>query len=416
MIRFFKQSSHLMKNTINLLVLLVFTAVVYGQDSGYKFIMMKDLPVTPVKNQYVSPTCWSFSGLSFFESELIRMGKKSYDLSEMYMVRETYKKKAEEFLKRKGNTSFAGGGEYQDLLNICREAGLVPEEAYPGLNYGEKRHDHHEMDAVLKGYMQGLLKSPKLTTAWSNGLNGILDAYLGKTSDDFQFDNKLYTATSFMSELELNPDDYIIISSFNNHPFYEEFIIKEVPENWTPSICYNLPLDELMQVIDNALINDYTVAWASGINDKGFSMKRGVAIIPEKDWSKMSAQESTEVFQGPSPQKVITQEVRQEAFEDSEVTGDHGMHMVGIAQDQAGNTFYKVKNSWGATGLYKGFIFVSKPFVMLKTTTCMVNKKALPVSIAQRMGILTTPGKTLTIVDSDIKQIPGSSPQGTGSQ
>lgn len=409
-----------MKNILYFCVIvLLSTELTYCQETGYSFTLKKEVAYTPVKNQYSSPTCWSFSGMSFLESEIMRNGNKAYDLSEMYVVRETYKRKAEEFIKRKGETSFAGGGEYQDLLCTSREFGIVPDQIYPGLNYGEVRHNHDEMDAVLKGYMEGLIKSPKLTPAWFPAFNGILDAYLGKEPNQFDYDGKTYTPESFIKETGIDLDDYVIFSSFNDKDPYKEFVLKDVPENWTPSICYNLPLDELIQVIDNALMNDYSVAWASGIEDKGFSMKRGVAIVPEKPFSKMSDEEKKEVFNGPHPEKKINQEVRQKAFENSEVTGDHGMHIVGIAEDQNGNTFYKVKNSWGEVGKYNGFIFVSKAFVMLKTTTCMVNKKAIPEAIAQKMGINSTgnaPGNNFVAADetkekqeTNIAPIPASS-------
>ena len=315
------------------------------------------------------------------------MGKKPYDLSEMYIVRHTYEKKGVEYARMHGSCSFSGGGEYWDLINGSREAGLVPDEVYPGLNYGETKHNHSEMDAALKGYMDGILKSNKLTTAWLAGLNGILDAYLGKIPVNFQYEGKTYTPESFMKELGINLDDYIIFTSFSHHPFYKQFVL-EVPDNWASGSCYNLPLDEFMQVIDNAVTNGYSVAWASDMSDKGFSMKQGVAIIPEKNWNEMTEEESAKIFNGPHPEKVITQALRQKEFDNYTTTDDHGMHIIGLAVDQAGNTFYKVKNSWGITGKYDGYIFVSKPFVMLRTTNCMVNKNAIPAAIAKKMGIV----------------------------
>lgn len=377
-----------MKNIIGLVMFfLLISGVVYSQESGYTFTIVKENAYTPVKDQNETSTCWSFSGISFFESEILRMGKKPYDLSEMFMVRETYKKKADEYARRNGGCSLSGGGEYSDLLTISREAGMLPDAAYPGLKEGQKDHNHDEMDNVLKDYMEQQMKNHKSTNTWAEGLDGILDEYLGKLKSSFEYDGKNYTPESFSQELGLNPDDYIIFSSFSNHPYYKQFVL-QVPNYYANGTCYNLPLDEFMQVIDNAINEGYTVAWASKMNGRSFSMKKGAAIVPEKSWSEMTEEEASKAFNGRNPERVITQEVRQKEFENYTFTGDHGMHIVGIAKDQNGKTFYKVKNSWGETGKYNGFIFASRPFVMLTTTNCMVNKNAIPVQIARKMGIL----------------------------
>ncbi len=377
-----------MKNIFKIvLTLLLFSTVAFSQETGYTFTMKKEIACTSVKNQNATSTCWCFSGISFLESELIHMGKKTIDLSVMHIVRHTYEKKGEEYARMHGSCSFAGGGEYWDLINGIREAGLVPDEAYPGLNYGETKHNHFEMDNALKGYMDGILKSNKLSTAWLSGLNGILDAYLGKVPENFQYEGKSYTPQSFMKELGINLDDYVVFTSFSHHPYYKQFVL-EVPDNWAACSCYNLPLDEFIQVIDNAVSTGYSVAWASDMSDKGFSMKQGVAIVPEKNWNDMTEEESGKIFNGPHPEKIITQALRQKEFDNYTTTDDHGMHIIGLAVDQSGNAFYKVKNSWGVTGKYDGFIYVSKPFVRLRTTNCMVNKNAIPPAIAKKMGIV----------------------------
>lgn len=363
------------------------STIASSQETGYIFSIKKELACTPVKNQSATNTCWCFSGISMLESELLRMGKNPYDLSEMFIVRHTYEKKAQMYARMHGSSTFAGGGEYGDLLNGCREIGLVPDIAYPGLNYGETKHNHTEMDASLKGFMDAVIKSPKLTTAWFGGVNGILDAYLGKIPDSFNYEGKTYTPVSFMKELGINPDDYVLITSFSHHPFYKPFML-EIPDNWASGSFYNLPLDEFIQVIDNSVMSGYSVGWASDMSDKGFSMKQGVALIPEKNWNEMKEDEALKVFNGPHPEKIITQEIRQKEFDNYSTTDDHGMHIIGLASDQAGNTFYKVKNSWGVTGKYDGFIFVSKAFVMLRTTNIMVNKNAIPAAIAKKMGII----------------------------
>ncbi len=366
--------------------LLLVSTFANSQDTVYIFTVKKEIACTPVKNQASSSTCWCFSGISLFESELLRMGKTPVDLSEMYIVRHTYEKKAKMYARMHGSSNLSGGGEYGDVIEGSREVGLIPEIAYPGLNYGETRHNHREMDGVLKGFMDALIKNRNLTTAWIEGINGILDAYLGDIPAEFSYEGKTYTPVSFIKELGINPDDYICLTSFTHHPFYEPFVL-ELPDNWAAGLFYNLPLDEFMQVIDNAVANGYTVAWASDMSDKGFSMKEGVAIIPEKNWNDMTEEETAKAFSGPQTEKMITQEMRQKEFDNYTTTDDHGMQIMGLATDQEGNTFYKVKNSWGITGKYDGFIFVSKPFAALRTTNIMLNKNAIPAAIAKKLGL-----------------------------
>jgi bleomycin hydrolase len=366
---------------------ILLSTIANSQETGYIFSIKKEMACTPVKNQSATNTCWCFSGISMLESELIRIGKNPYDLSEMFIVRHTYEKKARMYARMHGNSTFAGGGEFGDLLNGCLEVGLVPDIVYPGLNYGETKHNHTELDASLKGFMDAVIKSPRLTTAWIGGVNGILDAYLGKIPDSFNYEGKTYTPVSFMKELGIIPADYVLITSFSHHPFYKPFVL-ELPDNWAAGSFNNLPLDEFMQVIDNSLTAGYTVGWSTDISDKGFSMKQGVALIPEKNWNEMKEDEAAKVFNGPHPEKIITQEIRQKEFDNYSTTDDHGMHIIGLATDQAGNTFYKVKNSYGVAGKYDGFIFVSRAYVMLRTTNIMVNKAAIPADIAKKMGIL----------------------------
>ena len=366
---------------------LPFSGAAHSQESGYTFTIKKELGHTPVKNQNETSTCWSFSGVSFFESELIRMGKKPLDLSEMYIVRETYKKKANEYARRRGGCSLSGGGEYSDLLSISREDGLIPDAIYPGLKEGQKDHDHDALDMIIKNYMQDHIKSPDKINMWYPGFNGILDEHLGTVTQSFEYEGKTYTPETFTKELGINPDDYIIFSSYSNHPLYKQFVL-QVPNYYNNGTCYNLPLDEFMEVIDNAILEGFSIAWASKMNGRSFSMKKGAAIVPEKSWNEMTEAETAKAFSGNNPEKVITQEVRQKEFDHYTFTGDHGMHIIGMAEDQNGTTFYKVKNSWGPTGKYDGFIFASRSFVMLTTTNCMVNKNAIPPHIARKMGII----------------------------
>ncbi|HLN20124.1 MAG TPA: C1 family peptidase [Bacteroidales bacterium] len=377
-----------MKSVVKAIVLFfLFSVIVNCQENGYRFVMLKEVPSTPVKNQSATSTCWSFSGLSFFESELMRMNKGQYDLSEMFIVKEAYKKKAAEYLKVNGNCAFSSGGQYYDLLMISREEGLVPDMVYPGLKNGQLYHNHDEMDSALKGYIQGVLKGRRNTPSWMDGLNGILEAYLGKMDDGFTYKNKYYTPKSFAGELGLNFNDYIVLSSFTDHPYYKESIL-EVPDNWAPCTYYNIPLKDLTEIIDNSLMSGYSVAWACDMRGKGFSMKKGVAVVPSKDWNEITDSEYDEILTRPHPQKMVNEDVRQHEFEGCAITGDHGMHIIGMAQDQDGEIFYKVKNSWGATGKYDGYIFVSKEYLKLKTTNIMINKNALPGAIAQKLGFI----------------------------
>ncbi len=372
-------------------------------DSGYVFTMVKQLPATSVKNQYRSGTCWSYSAISFLESELLRMGKDTFDLSEMYCVRKAYADKASTYVRWNGKHSFGGGGEAHDVTSVLRNYGLMPEAAYTGMTIGEQNPVHGEMDAVLTADVEAVVKNPnhKLTPVWLQGFNGLLDAYLGPVPEKFNYKGKEYTPKSFSGMLGLNPDDYVEITSYSHHPFYTKFIL-EVEDNWELGEAYNVPLDELIQVIDNSINNGYTVMWGADVSEKGFSWKNGVAVVPDKDaaevagmesgkWSKMSDAEKNKLlfsFDKPQPEKKITQELRQTEFDNYLTTDDHGMHFTGIAKDQRGNKYYYVKNSWGLDGSpYKGYFYASEAYVRLKTMDIMVNKNALTKEMRKKLGI-----------------------------
>ncbi|HNQ59983.1 MAG TPA: C1 family peptidase [Bacteroidales bacterium] len=371
-------------------------------DSSYQFTLVKQLPYTPVKNQFRSGTCWSFSAISFIESELLRKGKGEYDLSEMFCVRDAYEKKAEKYLRMGGTTNFSGGGEFHDVIHTLRDRGLMPEEAYPGLDYGEKNHVHGELDAVAKAYMDALIKNPnkKISTAWMNGFKGIMDAYLGHVPENFVYKDKLYTSRSFAESLGLHSEDYVCLTSFTHHPFYKTFIL-EVPDNWAWGEIYNVPLDELMEIIDYALDKGYTVGWASDVSEKGFAYNKGVAVIPETDvtelsgaekarWEKLTEKERNSQMYNLDrvvPEKKVTQEMRQKEFDNLQTTDDHGMHIVGYGNDQFGHKYYYVKNSWGGDNKFNGFFYASVPFVRLKTIDILVHKEAIPTAIKKKLGI-----------------------------
>lgn len=372
-------------------------------DSGYQFTIVKQLPATSVKNQFRSSTCWSYSTISFLESELLRMGKDTFDLSDMFPVHKSYPEKAIMYIRFNGKHNFGPGGAAHDVISMMKKYGITPESAYSGHVIGEVNPVHAEMDAVLEADVNAVLKNPnkKLTPVWLKGFNGLLDAYLGEIPDKFAYKGKEYTPKTFCDNLGLNLDDYVEITSYNHHPFYSQFII-EIPDNWEMGSVYNVPMEDLIQIIDNAIMSGYTVAWGADVSEKGFSWKNGVAIIPDKNaaevsgtdkdrWTKMSETEKEKLlfkFDQPVPERNITQEMRQIEFDNYLTTDDHGLHLIGIAQDQEGKKFYIVKNSWGIeNNPYKGFIYVSEAYIKLKTMDIMVNKNSIPKEIRQKLGL-----------------------------
>ncbi len=399
-----------MKKLFSFILIAVFAYSVssYAQDTtakkpeGYKFKVDKQLATTSCKNQASSGTCWSFSTIAFFESELIRMGKGEYDLSDMFCVRHAYADKAEKFVRMHGAIGFGGGGAAHDVIDVITKYGMVPEEVYQGLNYGEKLHKHGELDAVLKAYIKVIAddNNKSISTAWLAGFNGILDAYLGKLPETFTYKGKTFTPKSFGEELGLKAENYVEFSSYTHHPFYTKFII-EVPDNWAWGEVHNVPLDEMMKVIDNSIENGYTVAWGADVSEKGFSWRNGVAVVPDEDkadltgserekWEKLSERERQAqlyTFDKPVKEKVITQQMRQFAFDTYTTTDDHGMQICGIAHDQYGNKYYIIKNSWGFENKYQGFFYASEAFVRFKTMDIMVHKDAVPKDIKKKSGL-----------------------------
>ena len=362
--------------------------------------------MTPVKDQSRSGTCWCYSTLSFLEGEILRAGGAPVHLSEMWIVRHTFMEKAVKYIRMHGEINFAEGGASRDVTEGIRNYGIVPFEAYPGFNYGTEKADFHELSRVLKAYLDAVMEASTkssnkpLSTAWKRGFNAILDEYFGPMPETFTYQGKEYTPQTFAASLPIDIDYYIDISSFTHHPFYTQFII-EVPDNWMWGTVYNLPLDEMMAVVDNALENGYPVAWGTDVSEKGFSRTKAIGIVPAADlegmggteaerWGKLTQKEKDDAlykFDKPGKELAITQEMRQEAFDNYETTDDHGMVIMGTATDQAGNRYYKVQNSWDVRPPYDGFWYFSRPFVAYKTTSVMVNKHALPKEIARKLGI-----------------------------
>lgn len=400
-----------MKRSLSLIALSLFVFIsAYSQEKqektaseGYTFTPIKEIKHTSVKNQSSTGTCWIFSSLGFFEAEALRAGKPEFNLSEMYISRNAFSDKADRYVRFQGANTFGGGGSFWDVIDMIKKYGIVPEEVYSGLNYGEDKHIHGELDAVTKAYLDAIIKNPnrKLSTAWKRGFDGILDAYLGPNPQTFKYNGKEYTPKSFSESLGLNFNDYVCLTSFSHHPFYEKFIL-EVPDNWAGKEVYNLPLDDFGQIFDNAIENNYTVAWASDVSDKGFSWKNGVAIVPDMNLSEMNESDKAKwtnlsdrekenqlySFEKPITEKTITQELRQIGFDNFLTTDDHGMLIVGTAKDQTGKVFFKIKNSWGTSNSkYDGYFYASKAFILYKTTSIMVNKNAIPKPIATKLGI-----------------------------
>ena len=348
-------------------------------NGGYVFTIEKNHAATAVKNQGSSGTCWSFSTVSFFESELIRMGKGEFDLSEMYIVRHTYPQKADLYVRMHGKANFGPGGLFRDVLKVHDEFGLVPESAYSGKTIRPDRHMHGEMDKVLKGLVESFTADGMkgLTPKWQEVIGSVLDVYLGEVPTEFEYDGKTYTPQSFGKELGLNSEDYVELSSFTHHPYYEPFVL-EVPDNWDWSRVYNLPLDELEAVVDHALDNGHTVAWDADVSERYFAHREAVAVVP---------MEGESVPQEPSPEKEITPEVRQKSFNNFSTTDDHLMHITGYAKDQNGSPYYIVKNSWGESNACGGFVYVSKPYFRYKTIHVLLHKDAIPAATQEKLGL-----------------------------
>ena len=372
---------------------------------GYQFTDVKVIETTPVKDQSRSGTCWCFSTLSFLESEIIKAGGEPMHLSEMWIVRHSFMDKAEKYVRMHGTINFAEGGASHDVTEGIKAHGIVPFEVYPGLNYGTEKPDFHELSVVLKAYLDAVVKTgdksgKALSTAWKRGFDAILDEYFGPLPETFTYEGKEYTPETFAAQLPIDLDNYIDISSFTHHPFYTQFII-EVPDNWMWGTVYNVPLDEMMQIIDHALEQGYTVSWGTDVSEKGFSRTKAIGIVPEADtesmsgteaerWGKLTDKEKEAAlykFDKPGKERTITQQMRQTAFDNYETTDDHGMLIMGTATDQAGNRYYKVQNSWNVLPPYDGFWYFSRPFVAYKTTSIMVNKQALPKEIARKLGL-----------------------------
>lgn len=379
------------------------TAVKKDSVEGWHFTTVDSVAITPVKDQNRSSTCWAFSTLGFLESEVLRMKGQVVDFSEMYVVSKTMMDRATYCVRMYNEPHFSPGGSAYDVIYCMDHYGLVPQEAMPGIRYGWTTGDtlpvHNELDRVAGGYVKGLSGLKRLSPVWREGLQAIYDTYLGPCPEEFELNGKKYTPKSFVESLGLSAEDYVSITSYTHHPFYERFAL-EVPDNWRMDQMYNVPLEDMMRIINNALANGYTLAWAADVSEVGFTRK-GIGVVPDDDkgaditgsdmakWVGMSAdKKKEELTKKPLPEKTITQQMRQDAFDNWETTDDHGMQIFGTAKDQNGKRYYMVKNSWGAIRSdYKGIWYVSEAFMQYKTNDILVHKNAIPKDIRKKLNI-----------------------------
>ncbi|WKS95713.1 aminopeptidase C [Riemerella columbina] len=360
-----------------------------SENPDFQFTTIKENGVTSVKDQGSSGTCWSYSGNSFLESEMIRMGKEPVDLAEIFTARNSYHDKAKLYVLNDGAISWGDGGELHDVIHMYQKYGAVPQEAYTGLKEGQTRNNFAEMQAVIKAMLDTYTKNPgkKLSANWLDNIDAMLDSYLGKYPTSFTYKGKKYTPKSFAKEVVgIVPEDYVEISSYRDYPYYERFVVP-IPDNWSHASSWNVPMEDLTTIIDHALKNGYTVGWATDVSEPYFSYANGVAYVPDLDLDHINAATKKELFKGPKPDKKITEEMRQEALNNLTTTDDHGMQIVGLAKDQTGKEYYMVKNSWGVTNDFDGYIYVTKPYVLYKSTAILLHKDGIPKNIVKKFKI-----------------------------
>ncbi len=365
-----------------------------SENPDFKFTILKEIGNTTVKDQGSSGTCWSYSGNSFLESEMIKNGKQPVDIAEIFTARNVYHDKAKRFVLFGGAISWGDGGELHDVINMYKKYGAVPQEVYTGLQFGQSRNNFTEMQAVVKNMLDTYAKNPskKLSPNWLSNIDAIMDSYLGEYPKEFEYKGKKYTPKSFAKEVVgINADDYVELTSYKDYPYYEKFVTP-IPDNWSHDMMWNVPMTDLTKIIDYALEKGYTVGWATDVSEPYFSYKNGVAYVPDINLDEIDAKTKAELFKGPKPDKKITEEMRQEGLNDLTTTDDHGMHIVGLAKDQSGKEYYIVKNSWGATNDYKGYLYVSKPYVQFKSTGILLNKNGIPKDIVSKLKVKTDIG------------------------
>ena len=395
-----------MKKITLALLLLMMGNSISAQDSQdtLSFTPIVENPITSVKNQSRSGTCWAFSSLGFLEAELLRTKKKTYDLCESFLVYNTYLDRAKAAVRLHGDISFSQGGSFYDAVYCLKHYGICPQEAMPqpGTLYGDTLYNHNELDKVTTAYVEAIAKGKdKPSPVWQKGLSGIYDAYLGKLPESFTYEGKDYTPKSFAESLGLNPDDYVSLTSFTHHPYYTTFAI-EVQDNWRWALSYNLPLDEFMETMESAVKNGYTFAWGADVSESNFGksgVNQGVATIPasakEKDtkgsdqehWLGTVSSNKEQAAKDVKGEMTITPELRQVAYDNWNTTDDHGMLIYGLAKDQNGKEYFMMKNSWGSYNKFKGKGYISKAYMAYKTMNILIRKDAIPKKIAKKLGL-----------------------------
>lgn len=353
----------------------------------FTFTDVINLENTSVKDQGSSGTCWSYSGNSFIESEMIRMGKKPIELAQIFTARNAYVEKGKMYVKMHGAVTLGEGGAFHDVMNMYKKYGTVPRSAYTGLQEGQTRNNFSEMSKMSESVLASVIKNDKLSENWVKAYTSVIDTYLGEAPTEFTYEGKKYTPKTFADQVVgVKAEDYVEISSLKEYPYYTKFTLL-VPDNWSFDQVYNVKMDELVETVDNALKNGYTVAWAGDVSEKGFSWKNGVAFVPEIDFAQMTTEQKAEMFNGPKAEKKVTEDDRQKAFDNYETTDDHGMHITGVAKDQNGKEYYIVKNSWGLSNDYKGYMYMTKEFMKYKATGIMLHKNAVPKAIAKKIAL-----------------------------
>ena len=392
-------------NKVFIIGTLLLSGIIFTNAQGYdsyEFTTVKELKITPVKNQSRSGTCWSFSGVAMVEAELLRMGKGEYDLSEMFVVNKSYIDKADKYVRLHGFLNYAQGGSFADVLYVFKHYGAIPKEAYRGLNYGDTIHIHGELESTSFAFVKSIISNSngKLSPIWKEAHKGIIESYLGRVPEKFTYKGKEYTPESFGKSLGFNADDYVSLTSYTHEPFYSSFAL-EIQDNWRWAQSYNLPLNEFMQVFENSINKGYSIAWASDVSERGFT-RDGIAAMPDVEYQETKGSDQDhwvglsrtdrdarirELITKPCKEIEVTQETRQKAYDNYETTDDHGMLIYGIAKDQTGKKFYMVKNSWGADSKYNGIWYASEAFIAYKTMSIVVHKDALPDAIKGKLGI-----------------------------
>ncbi len=368
-----------------------------------EFTITKQLPITSIKDQGNSGTCWSYSTTGFLEAELLRMGKPEIDLSDMFVVSKSYKDKGRRYVRMHGKLNFGQGGSFYDVIYVLKHYGAVPENEMTGLGYGTSRNAHNEVADAAKAFVDAIVGNPngRLSSAWSKGYDALIDAYLGEEPKEFTYNGKKYTPKTFAQSLGLNADDYISLTSYTHHPFYAPFAL-EIEDNWRWSSSYNLPIAELMQVMENAIAKGYPIAWGADVSEVGFT-RDGIAVLADVEaietkgsdqarwvglsYSDKQAEIRRTVYSADCPEIEPTQEFRQNGFDNYTLTDDHGMVIYGMAKNQHGRPFFLVKNSWGDAGQYKGIWYASWNYVAGRTMNIVLHKDAIPAAIAKKLGI-----------------------------